>query len=256
MHYPLVYITTYFDSPNEERRKEVLDCIRKNIESSLFAQCIILTEEKKVTYFDGYDPSMVNVRYVIDGPSYEDAFACRAANAINVIANSDILFNATIKRVTGIGENDFYAISRYENINGVLKVLYPFRGWTQDVWVIKGNKVMNWDDEVFYFGQQGCDHRIAWIADASGYKVSNPAFSIRTLHMHQSLVRISSVNMEPVKSSHQFFPKPSFLSWKMRGTSNNFYWANILIRKLFLSIVVVFEKMLRHIRIKYLDKMF
>ena len=97
-----------------------------------------------------------------------------------VIANSDIIFDESIALAEDIDAKEFYCLSRWEP-----------RGLcagsnSHDAWIFRApcNLVAP-----FQLGRYGTDGRLARIALDSGYRVSNPSFSIKALHNHESGVR-------------------------------------------------------------------
>jgi hypothetical protein len=74
--------------------------------------------------------------------------------------------------------NDCYALTRYE-LDGNL---YQVPEHSQDVWIFK-EMVKDIFGE-FYLGIGGCDNRIAYEIEKSGYNISNPCLSIKVHHVH------------------------------------------------------------------------
>ena len=104
---------------------------------------------------------------------------------INIICNSDIFFDDTIKYVEHIKHKEFYAILRWEwQPNGARLTERPD---SQDTWIWRG-KVENVFGD-FSLGIRGCDNRIAHEFNKAGYKIINPAKTIRTYHVHNSEIR-------------------------------------------------------------------
>jgi len=59
---------------------------------------------------------------------------------------------------------------------------------SQDVWIFnnKINKSINAD---FSLGVLGCDNRLSFLLNESGYNVTNPSKTIRCIHRHNSNIR-------------------------------------------------------------------
>lgn len=161
----------YFQCGDAERQKELDFCFNTNIESGLF---------KKIINFD-------------DRPTYNDFFNATKAypNDINIFANSDIYFNDTINLVREMGVKDAYALTRWElhkdkvvrfeekhHYNAEAKAKH-----SQDVWVFNG--VAKNIRGNFQIGVPGCDNRIAWEINNSGYRLSNPSDKIQCIHKHK-----------------------------------------------------------------------
>jgi hypothetical protein len=154
-----------------------------------------------------YHDKLITIKQHIR-PTYSDIFSIinniSNEDDINVLSNSDIYFDDTVKLLNCIRLNECYALSRYEN-NTILINGYG----SQDTWVFKG-KIKNINAN-FFLGVPGCDNRIAYEIQQVGYNVMNPSLSIKTHHVHKSCRNWSSgdantisppylyVNMEYIK---------------------------------------------------------
>lgn len=111
-----------------------------------------------------------------------------APNKVNIIANGDIMFDASIYKSKVIDENTMFALSRYEMHGQIVD-----RGGadSQDVWIFRGQATgaLKSRNLSFSLGYQGCDNRFAWEAQQAGYNVTNPSLSIKVWHYHCSSVR-------------------------------------------------------------------
>jgi len=168
------YYAEYWKSSDDVRNLEVINCINKNIKSNLFNNIFIFSE----TAEDRIE-SPVHISSRI---TYQNIFDMNN-DGINVLANADIEFDDTLKLAINIKNNEFYAITRYEN-NGLLhKYDDPYRGSdSQDVWIWKDPcKIKNAN---FNLGLPGCDNKIAYYAQQHNYILKNPALSIKTIHRH------------------------------------------------------------------------
>lgn len=176
------YYTEYWDCGNEERNLEVITCINKNIKCNLFEKIFIFSEKEEERLLEKtIKTTRITYQYVFDN----------CIEGINVFCNSDIEFDETIKLVKNIKNDEFYALTRYEDNGKLHKFDDPFEGQdSQDVWVWKDAcKIKNAN---FYLGLHGCDNKIAYIASMHGYEVKNPSLSIKTHHKHLTNVRDGS----------------------------------------------------------------
>lgn len=163
-----LYVNYYKDKV-PARQKEIDTCIQKNITNSLI-NVLVIESQSKVKYSDFF--KVIN-SYTGD-------------NDINIICNSDIYLDSTISIVNSMSGEEALALGRWElGINGVPSL--SNRPDSQDTWVFKG-KVKNVFGD-FCLGFPGCDNRIAHEMRHAGYKVTNPAKSIKTIHVHRSGVR-------------------------------------------------------------------
>jgi len=161
----------YFKCNNPERKKEYDFCLKHNKNSGYFNE--IIKFDGRITYSDFFD---LTAKYQDD---------------INVLSNLDIYFNETILLAKGIGDNEAYALTRWE-LDG--RSIIPFEikhsgvkgKFSQDVWIIKGKALpVNGN---FNLGKPGCDNRIAYEL-SQHYTVTNPSDKIQCIHKHKEEAR-------------------------------------------------------------------
>lgn len=110
-------------------------------------------------------------------PTFNELFALCKPDAVNVIANSDIFFDETIRLAEGIVSGQAYALSRWEN-----GALYDMSD-SQDIWIVRGGPYHIPAD--YTMGKPGADNRLAHDLTVAGFSVTNPSRSIRCHHMHR-----------------------------------------------------------------------
>ena len=175
----------YFDHSNSLRRKEIEFCLEKNQENEYLHQIIIVNRNERATYGDFF----------------------RAMNDysedVNIIANADIYFDETIQLSERIKENQCYALTRWEDVNGTIMDFNQRHGrpsppeWSQDAWIFRGStEPIHYDNvdavrdnrhrEVipFSLGIPGCDNKIAALLKEKGFRVTNPSLNIKAIHKH------------------------------------------------------------------------
>lgn len=165
----------HYQCGDSERQKELDFCFEAN---------------KQNEYID----KIINVQ---DRLTYNRFFELTASypNDINILANSDIYFDYTIKEVLDIKPRDCYAITRSELKGNTVVSFTEMNQYnkaaqarhSQDVWVFKGvvkNVFGN-----FPLGVPGCDNRIAWEIRKAGYNLVNPCHRIKCIHKHRSTER-------------------------------------------------------------------
>lgn len=159
----------YYEDKHGARKKEIDFCLRQNLANPLIKVVILETPGK---------------------PQYKQMFdrinQLTGSDDVNIIANSDIFFDETIGLANKIQIEECWALSRWdwyaEN-----KIQYFNRPDSQDVWIFRGKiKPIH---STFCLGTLGCDNRIAYEIEKSGYKISNPSMSVKTYHVHNSGVR-------------------------------------------------------------------
>lgn len=158
----------YYEDKDLQRKKEIDYCLDQNINNTNF-DLIVLGSDKIPTY--GFFFEKINQ---LAGP-----------DDISIICNSDIFFDDSIRLIDAMGAKDFYALSRWDWSNGS-STLRDLKN-SQDTWIIRG-KIENVNGDI-PLGVPFCDNRIAFEFSKAGYRVLNPAKSIKTYHYHQSGVR-------------------------------------------------------------------
>ena len=117
-------------------------------------------------------------------PTFNELFALCKPDAVNVIANSDIYFDASSAAMI-LARTDWgritYALSRWDVDEHGSAVLWNHAD-SQDAWIFGG--VPSGIDAPFPMGIPGCDNRLAWLIEQAGYTVLNPSLSIHAYHLH------------------------------------------------------------------------
>jgi len=159
----------YYADKNPVRKKEIDFCLQKNL-SNPYLTTIVVESPNKPTYQFFFDK-------INEITQPED---------INIICNSDIFFDDTIKLAENIKHKEFYALLRWEYLPNGSSQFFE-RPDSQDTWITRG-KIENVFGD-FTLGIRGCDNRIAHEFHAAGYTVLNPSKSIKSYHVHNSSVR-------------------------------------------------------------------
>ena len=119
------------------------------------------------------------------------------------VANADIAFDSTIGLLTEKHFNNrFMCLSRQHTLPDGSMILDIGAAYTQDAWAFK-TPVKIPDNCNFPLGQRGCDNKIAWLMDSIGYKLFNPVYTIKALHVHDSGFRTYTDKSEPVPGPYK-----------------------------------------------------
>lgn len=188
-----VLYQNWYYAQTSQRRWENEFVLAKNIESGLFDQIVMYCRcplprwvrnkvcEAPIPYY----------------PTFKDFFKICQADAINIVANTDIYFDETLSRLpfrqrNHIGPRSIdtskiaICLSRWERINGSWSV-YRNHRQSQDAWMFQGMLPTNLINECnFRIGTLGCDNRLVYTFQRYGYETLNPAFTIRAKHVHFS----------------------------------------------------------------------
>jgi hypothetical protein len=174
--------TSYYQDKNPKRQKELLYCLKKNIENPLIDNIFLIVE--------GEVKLPINGKLIIieaNRPTYRNFFdlindTVTSPNDISILANTDIYFNDTLQLID-LREKQCIALSRWDKRKDGLR-LHNER-YSQDTWIFKG-KIRNVRFCDFFMGIPGCDNRIAYELNRAGYRLFNPANAIQSIHYHQS----------------------------------------------------------------------
>lgn len=167
----------YYADNNYSRHKEIVYCFQVN-------ENIKLHE------------TIYNFHRITLRPTFNDFFKLteKYPNDINIIANSDIYFDAdslyNIQMAFVNHKNPeklCLALTRYDMINNV--PIFMNRADSQDVWAFNGSVPKIEGADFFVGGVAGCDNRIAKLLEDNGYNVVNPSIDIKTYHLHETGIR-------------------------------------------------------------------
>lgn len=186
-------IQQYFHSSSTRRSREIFNCLEHNLKNPLIDHIVLLNEKEyseiptndkirlvphphRLTYYDVYMWAKANV----------------PENDIIIFSNSDIHFDESLVNLWRIQLTErrmFLALLRWESDTG--KIFGP-RADSQDTWIFS-RACLDWEptrDELdFPFGKPGCDNVITYVMMKRKFLVVNPAFTIRTHHVHSSSIR-------------------------------------------------------------------
>lgn len=224
-------ILSLYNINNNKRRSEIKKCFKSILNNKNFTSITVINQKSNINI-----PILntINCINTTSRPLFSDLFDYTRDGYINVITNSDILFDNTIDKIRHINDKTIFSLTRRE-IDG--KLYRQNIGNSQDVWVVK-NSVPNYiiDQLKFPIGIPGCDSKINWIFQSNGYYVANPSKSIRLYHLHSSEVRSYS-NEDRIYGMH-LYVKPIRIS-----TMIAFQLINIIARLFRYNNVYIYIKM-------------
>jgi hypothetical protein len=186
----------YFRHPVNQRFRELRACLEKNIACPFIDSILLLNETEiadlpksekitevvighRLTYFDVYSAILTHVK--------PGGFA--------MYANADIYFNDTLAylwKIPLLEKRLFIALLRWEETNTKTLRIFGPRSDSQDCWILARDAidfVPSQDELGFSFGKSGCDNAITMEMLRKRFLVINPAYSIKTVHLHISNIR-------------------------------------------------------------------
>ena len=210
--------TTYYNEENNFRKQELLSCMQKNILNKTISKITIFNEGESLAYLA---PTKIKEVFIDKRPTYQDFINYINTNSspddIHIIANTDIYFDKNIEVLKHINLKDTcLALSRWDTADTIKPKLYN-RNDSQDTWVFKGPVKQQFKAN-FPLGVPRCDNKLLFELQEAGYRVLNPAFSIKSFHVHKerhALVYTEGDNIYNLKPPFRYmYPHNLFGFWK------------------------------------------
>lgn len=176
--------TSYYRERSSSRDSELLECLGRNLRSDVIGEICLLLEGVDAPPIEH---RKLSVRRHTTRPTYADFFRWAKQLALSptdvaVIGNSDIYFDRSlIPLARSLQPEQCAALTRWNQTSSGQWALFD-RNDSQDAWVFKGALRQISGD--FPVGVPRCDNRILHELRAAGYEVVNPAFSVRSYHLH------------------------------------------------------------------------
>ncbi len=175
----ITLLTTYYPEPNIKRNQELVDTITNNFNGGFFDKLVLIVEGEATE-----PPASVawaDIHHQPTRPTFADLFKfCN--DGANVIANTDIIFDASIRLAEKIGEDEAWCLSRWWSPRNIEPI-------SNDVWVFRGPCRVPAEKATYWMGRPKCDNRLTYELQRTYKKVINPAISVKCLHNHASEVR-------------------------------------------------------------------
>jgi hypothetical protein len=217
---PLFYVMTqYFIHKQQKRAKEIRKCLEKNCENQLVDKIILLNEEDHCAEWKTMKGSE-KIQQIVVGKRLtyamflEHTYKSVPYNTIIAYANADIYFDNSIMGLYNIKlEDRMLALLRWDtDIRGSEPKLFGPHSDSQDTWIVFSDsiKTRKWDYSQFEYtlGKAGCDNRFTFDMFKNRFVIFNPAYSIKSLHIHTSEIRNYN-KTDIIPSSHYIFTYPS-----------------------------------------------
>ena len=179
----ILYISLYHIQ-NNNRRDEILFCLKSNLLNNCIKKIIILNEDFEHEILQS---NKIEIISISKRPFFSDFYKYLDPNSNNIIANNDIRFDNSLEKLKFLflKKGDALALTRRENDGKLLRGEF---GDSQDAWIFKGKPDFMLGCN-FFMGKLGCDNLFNYLFYKSGYRVLNPSKSIRIYHEHNSNVR-------------------------------------------------------------------
>ena len=190
-----ILLTQLYNPKDSFRLKEILDCLKINVNNDNIDEIHLFVENKN-------DFQLINnidkkkIKFVLNNNRLKYKSVFDYTNNLNksdiyILSNSDIYFDNTLKNLDNLNFNKlFLSLTRInETVNKKKNFKHqPNSGGSQDVWVWKGNLNI-YDDKLYNndgitMGIGGCDLKLNYIIEKSGYTLKNYCKLVNCFHKH------------------------------------------------------------------------
>jgi len=191
----------FFIHPNKERNKEIIFCLRNNVNNPHVNKIFLLNERMySIAELGGIDSNKIIQININKRLTYAHIFNYVEKNKIEgfiCIINADIFFDDTLKQLhmTNIS-NEKYIFSqlRFEyNNNSKQSQIFGPTSVSQDTWIFHSNFITNITKYIRVFiltlGIPGCDNKLLYLFNILGFKIINDPNFIKTYHFHSTQIR-------------------------------------------------------------------
>jgi hypothetical protein len=189
-------IQQYYKPAQGRRHRELKTCLEKNLASPYIDRILLLNEKEETDL-----PASDKLTSIVLGHrmTYYDAFTAAKdrvpAGDFVIVSNSDIWFESSLSHLWRIPlrtQSLFLALLRWEDTMSGAPHLFGPRADSQDTWIVARDALtfpLVKADLDYPFGQSGCDNAIALDMMRNKLLVVNPAYTIKTMHLHRSNIR-------------------------------------------------------------------
>ena len=194
-------VTQYYRPLHKKRAKEIRQCLKENCANPLISRIVLLNEKDESNDANKwYDvPGHEKIHQVVIGSrlTYADfiqyVYDTVPSHVFVILCNADIYWNETLQELWRIQlANRMLGLLRWDVGESEPKIFGP-RADSQDSWIFLSDSIKDreWDltPLAFCLGQPGCDNAFAGHMLRNRFALSNPAYSIQSLHLHRTEYR-------------------------------------------------------------------
>lgn len=193
--------TQYYRPDHKKRAKEIRECLRQNCANPLISRIVLLNEKDESHDANQWHdvPGHEKIHQVVIGTrlTYADfiqyVYDKVPHRVFTILCNADIYWDQTLQELWRIQlANRMLGLLRWD-IGEAEPVLFGPRADSQDSWIFLSDSIKEreWDFAplTFRLGQPGCDNAFAGHMLRNRFALSNPAYSIKSLHLHRTEYR-------------------------------------------------------------------
>ena len=197
-----VLIQQYFQHPLARRSRELKECLLRNIKNPFIDEIHLLNE---ISYPEWLKHPKIKERVIVNRLTFDAVLTHIKENiprnTIVAFANTDIYFDATIRHLYSISmSKKFLSLLRWDDPNPPQiqdderkpSTIFGPRPDSQDTWILLSDDVTfdtKSPDFQIPFGKAGCDNALNVGMLKQKFLVANPAYTIKTHHIHLSAIR-------------------------------------------------------------------
>jgi hypothetical protein len=189
----IVVYSQYYRTRTPDRQLEIDECLRRNLNHPGISRVVLFCESDAPPVPQGTVP--VEVVVSDERITYAEWFRWvrRQGTGIGLLLNADIYLDEGLEHLATTFDraDTFLALTRYNPGHAGFH-LNDYPHWTQDVWGVRGDAEL--PESLLYassfpLGFPGCDNRIAYVMWSHGFRVRNPCYHVRSVHLQASTAR-------------------------------------------------------------------
>jgi hypothetical protein len=197
-------VISLYNENSIDRCFELLFCLKKNTENNYISKIHILYETPDVNSFlfetikavSNYNPSFKNkiiIQNISQRPTYNTMFNYCNKNIVGntIIANSDIVYDTSLKHLDDLKEDDVISLSRYNKYDNKYKIIHysdlynKVNIFSQDTWILLSPLKYEIDCPM-QIGRMFCDSFLNYKIKNTKYKCFNLYKTINSFHVQNS----------------------------------------------------------------------
>ena len=189
----LVLYSQYYRTRTPERQLEIDECLRRNLNHPGISRVVLFCESDAPPVPQGTVP--VEVVTSDERITYAEWFRWvkRQGSGIGLLLNADIYLDEGLEHLAASFDTPeaFLALTRYNPGHAGFH-LNDYPHWAQDVWGVRSDSELSQSllyASSFPLGFPGCDNRIAYVMWSHGFRVRNPCYHVRSVHLQASEAR-------------------------------------------------------------------
>jgi hypothetical protein len=189
----LVVYTQYYRCKTADRQLEIDECLRRNLNHPGISKVVLFKESDAPPLPQASVP--LEVVESNERITYAEWFRWvkRQGSGIGLLLNADIYLDEGLAHLAASFDSPetFLALTRYNPGHAGFH-LNDYPHWTQDVWGVRADAEL--PESLLYassfpLGFPGCDNRIAYVMWSHGFRVRNPCYHVRSVHLQASTAR-------------------------------------------------------------------